>query len=256
MSPGRCFAPEATCGCPRNWSRCPKARCSGRTPSRRPSHDLFQLQDALTHAIVSALHVPLTAHDHRALRQDVPASAAAYELFLRANKLATDSSHWLEVRDLYERAVELDPGYAPAWARLGRVLRVIAKYSVKANAGDRARAERAFERALALNPDLATAHYLYAHLEAETGRATDAMVRLLTRARSRRADPELLAGLVTTCRYCGLLDESIAAYHRVQDVDAGSLRRPGTTGVVDPLSERRTTPVRNRAWRGHRRGSC
>ena len=184
-----------------------------------PVHDLFQLQDALTHAIVSALHVPLTAHDHRALRQDVPASAAAYELFLRANTLASDSSHWLEVRNLYERAVELDPGYAPAWARLGRVLRVIAKYSVKVNAEDRARAERAFERALALNPELATAHYLYAHLEAENGRATDAMVRLLTRARSRRADPELLAGLVTTCRYCGLLDESIAAYHRVQEVD-------------------------------------
>ena len=93
-----------------------------------PIHDLFQLQDALTQAIVAALHVPLTAHDHRALRQDVPASAEAYELFLRGNKMAADSSQWLEVRDLYERAVALDPGYAPAWARLGRTLRVIAKF--------------------------------------------------------------------------------------------------------------------------------
>ncbi len=184
-----------------------------------PVHDLFQLQDALTHAIVSALHVPLSAHDRRALRQDVPGSAQAYELFLRGNTLAADSSHWLEVRALYERAVELDPGYAPAWARLGRVLRVIAKYGGPETREDRARAERAFERALALNPGLATAHYLYAHLEAETGRATDAMVRLLTRARSRSADPELLAGLVLTCRYCGLLDESIAADDQVRRLD-------------------------------------
>ena len=184
-----------------------------------PVHDLFQLQDALTQAIVAALHVPLSAHDRRALKQDVPVSATAYELFLRGNKLAADSSHWLEVRDLYERAIELDPGYAPAWARLGRVLRVIAKYGGRQAGAERARAERAFERALALNPDLPTAHYLYAHLEAETGRASDAMLRLLTRARSRSADPELFAGLVTTCRYCGLLDESIAAYQRVHHLD-------------------------------------
>ena len=184
-----------------------------------PIHDLFQLQDTLAQAIVSALHVPLTAHDHRALRQDVPGSAEAYELFLRGNKMAADSSQWLEVRDLYERAVALDPGYAPAWARLGRTLRVIAKFGGGQSRQEFARAERAFERALALNPDLTTAHYLYAHLEAETGRARDAMVRLLTRARSRRSDPELFAGLVTTCRYCGLLDESLAAYEQVCRLD-------------------------------------
>jgi TolB-like protein len=184
-----------------------------------PVHDLFQLQDALTHAVVSALHVPLSARDHRALRQDVPSSPAAYELFLRANELATQTAHWLEARALLEQAVSLDPGYAPAWARLGRVLRVIGKYGGRAAADQQSRAERAFERALALNPDLPAAHYLYAHLEAETGRALDAMVRLLTRARSRPADSELFAGLVTTCRYCGLLDEAIAAGERVRRLD-------------------------------------
>ena len=186
-----------------------------------PIHDLFQLQDALTQAIVAALHVPLTGHDQRTLRQDVPASAEAYELFLRGNKMAADSSQWPEARDLYERAVALDPGYAPAWARLGRTLRVIAKFgsSGPSRHQEFVRAERAFERALALNPDLATAHYLYAHHEAETGRARDAMVRLLTRARSRQSDPELFAGLVTTCRYGGLLDESIAAYEQVCRLD-------------------------------------
>ena len=184
-----------------------------------PVHDLFQLQDALTHAVVSALHVPLSARDHRALRQDVPSSPVAYELFLRANELATQTAHWFEARALLEQAVSLDPGYAPAWARLGRVLRVIGKYGGRAAADQQAKAERAFERALALNPDLPAAHYLYAHLEAETGRALDAMVRLLTRARSRPSDAELFAGLVTTCRYCGLLDEAIAAGERVRRLD-------------------------------------
>ncbi len=186
-----------------------------------PVDDLFHLQDALTNAIVSALHVSLSARDYRVLRQDVPANPEAYALFLRANQLAADSSRWLDARALYEQAVEKDPGYAPAWARFGRVLRVLAKYGGSEFPGDRVRAERAFERALALNPDLAAAHNLYAHVEAETGRAMDAMARLLTRARSRTS-PDLFAGLVTTCRYCGLLDASLAAYDRVRTLDAAT----------------------------------
>jgi eukaryotic-like serine/threonine-protein kinase len=184
-----------------------------------PVQDLFQLQDALTHAIVSSLHVPLAAREHHARRKDVPISSAAYELYLRGNQLMNDSSRWSDVRKLYEQALELDPGYAPAWARLGRMLRVMAKYSGTAAEGDRLKAERAFERALALNPDLSMAHHFYAHLEVEMGRAVDAMVRLLIRARARGNDPELYAGLVTTCRYCGLLDESVAAFEAAQRLD-------------------------------------
>jgi eukaryotic-like serine/threonine-protein kinase len=184
-----------------------------------PVQDLFQLQDALTHAIVSSLHVPLAAREHHARRKDVPISAAAYEFYLRGNQLMNDSARWADVRKLYEQALELDPGYAPAWARLGRTLRVMAKYSGTAAEGDRHKAERAFERALALNPDLSMAHHFYAHLEVEMGRASEAMVRLLTRARARGNDPELFAGLVTTCRYCGLLDESVAAFEAAQRLD-------------------------------------
>ena len=184
-----------------------------------PVQDLFQLQDALAHAIVSSLHVPLAAREHHARRKDVPISAAAYELYLRGNQLMSDSSRWDDVKKLYEEALELDPGYAPAWARLGRMLRVMAKYSGTAVEGERLKAERAFERALALNPDLSMAHHFYAHLEVEMGRAVDAMVRLLVRARARGNDPELYAGLVTTCRYCGLLDESVAAFEAARRLD-------------------------------------
>jgi TolB-like protein len=177
-----------------------------------PIEDLFQLQDALTNAIVSSLHVPLTDRDHRVLRLDVPANPAAYELYLRANQLVIDPANWSEARSLYDQAVTLDPGYAPAWARLGRVLGLMAKYSGLHAEADSSLAERAFQRALALNPELATAHHFYAYVEAEVGRAPEAMGRLLRRARLRRSDSELYAGLVTTCRYSGLLDWSVAAH--------------------------------------------
>jgi tetratricopeptide (TPR) repeat protein len=79
------------------------------------------------------------------------------------------------------------------------------------------RAEAAFRRALELNPDLTMAHKLYAQLEVDLGRACDAMARLIERAQS--ADPELLAGLVSACRYCGLFDASVAAHARALDLE-------------------------------------
>src|SRR5262245_49448906 len=80
-------------------------------------------------------------------------------------------------------------------------------------------AEESFRRALAINPELSLAHYLYAQLEMETGRSVEAFVRLLDRARERRADPQLFGGLVQACRYVGLLEASRAAHERARRLD-------------------------------------
>lgn len=183
--------------------------------SQVPLGDIFQVQDELTHRIVGSLSLPLSAREHRMLKRDVPSSAKAYEFFLRANQLSHDSKQWDVARDLYLKCLEEDPRYAPAWARLGRIHHVMGKYSGEREGLERA--EAAFRRALEINPDLAVAHKLYAQLEVDLGRAENAMLRLLERARS--ADPELFAGLVSTCRYCGLLDASIAADAQARRLD-------------------------------------
>jgi len=186
--------------------------------------DFFQLQDELTRRIVESLAVPLTVRDRQRLATDVPSSKTAYDHFLRGNQLSVDPKQWSVARELYERCVAEDPRFAPAWARLGRVYHLQTKYIESGGAGSvgtsdgSARAEEAFKKALTLNPDLPIAHKLYAHLEADLGRAHDAMVRLVSRART--ADPELMAGLVTACRYCGLLDASVAAHRRARTLDS------------------------------------
>jgi serine/threonine protein kinase/tetratricopeptide (TPR) repeat protein len=181
--------------------------------------DLFGLQDDLAGRIVASLKLPLTAQERQQLSRDVPATARAYEFYLRANQLANDATSWTLARDLYEQCVEEDPAYAPAWARLGRMYRVIAKFVDVDPAENEAKAEAAVRRALSLNPNLSLAHKVYAHIELDSGRAIEAMVRLLERARTRAADPELFVALVQACRYCGLLDASEAAYHRARRLD-------------------------------------
>lgn len=95
---------------------------------------------------------------------------------------------------------------------------MMAKYLETGKQEELDRAEAAFRRALELNPDLPIAHKLYAQFEVDRGRAHDAMVRLVSRARS--ADPELFAGLVSTCRYCGLLEASLAADAQARRLDS------------------------------------
>jgi serine/threonine protein kinase/Tfp pilus assembly protein PilF len=182
--------------------------------------DLFTIQDSVCSAVVDAFALPMTTRDHEALRQEVPANNEAYELYLRANRLSTSSNQWSAARDLYMRACEADPSYASAWARLGRVLRNLAKYGLAADQeASWKHAEEAFQHAFQVNPDLAIAHNLYTYMEVESGRAADAVVRLLGRLRTRTNDADLFAGLVHACRYAGLLDASLAAYHRATRLD-------------------------------------
>jgi tetratricopeptide (TPR) repeat protein len=149
---------------------------------------------------------------------DAPHNPHAYELYLRANELSRNFGGIIEARDLYQRALELDPAFAPAWAQLGRCHRVIGKF-ITVSADSEAQAENALQRALDLNPRLSIAHKFYAYLEADMGQAQRAIVRLLTQASRRGNDPELFAGLVQACRYCGLYEESIAAHEEARRLD-------------------------------------
>ena len=174
--------------------------------------DIFQLHDTLVHKLVEALSIPLTAREHRLIGRDVPATAKAYEFFLRANEIGKDSAGWDAAVELYSKCVDQDPRYAPAWARLGRIYRLMAKYRSDQSDRHRALAEEALSRALSLNPDLSMAHNTAALMEVERGNGRDAMTRLLRQASQITGDPELYAALCHVCRYCGLLEASVAAH--------------------------------------------
>ena len=179
--------------------------------------DLFKLQDDIARRVVEALSLPL-AGAVASPAPDAPHSARAYELYLRANELARTYEGLPQARDLYQRCLDLDPRFAPAWAHLGRCHRVIGKY-IDSTSDSEERAEEALRRALELNPRLSVAHKFYANLEADIGQAQRALVRLLGEATRHGNDPELFAGLVHACRYCGLYEESIAAHAEARRLD-------------------------------------
>ena len=178
--------------------------------------DLFRIQDDLARRVTEALALPLGRQD--ASPMPTPRDPRAYELYLRGNELARRYHQLPRARDLYQRCLEIDPGFAPAWAQLGRAHRVIGKF-IEASPDSEERSEEALRRAIEINPRLAIAHKLYAQLEADMGKSRQALVRLLGEADRHGNDPELFAGLVHVCRYCGLFDQSIAAHEEARRLD-------------------------------------
>jgi serine/threonine protein kinase/tetratricopeptide (TPR) repeat protein len=180
--------------------------------------DIFQLQDSLVSGVVESLALPLTAGERTQLARDAPADPSAYDLYLRANELSRNRESISAAIELYLKCVAKDRGYAPAWARLGRAQWLADKYAV-GSAEKMAEADSSLRRAIELNPDLPLAHNFYAHVQVEQGRALDAMKQLLHRSRTAGNDPELFAGLTHACRYCGLLDASLAAHRQARRLD-------------------------------------
>ena len=207
--------------------------------------DLFRLQDDITQRVAEALSLPLGGGATPPM-PGAPHNPRAYEFYLRANELARSYDGLPRARDLYLRALELDPYFAPAWAHLGRSHRVIGKY-IEGTSDSELRAQEALGRALELNPRLSVAHKFYANLEADIGEAQRAVVRLLGEANRHGNDPELFAGLVHACRYCGLYDQSIAAHAEARRLDPNvptSIEQTLLmTGDIDRLFNVERTPI-------------
>ena len=196
--------------------------------------NVFDLQDGLVRRIVELLLPRLTERERRTLAHDVPASARAYEFYLRGTHAERQKAfeNMSIARDLYRQCLEEDPDYAPAWARLGRCYRFLEKFGAAAYGGEGGHPEEskgpeltqwAFRRAFALNPDLPIAHNHYTQIEADSGHAQAAMVRLLGQAEKHPNNPELFSGLVQATRFCGLLEESLKAYRRARRLDSNAM---------------------------------
>jgi tetratricopeptide (TPR) repeat protein len=191
----------------------------GATSVRGAMAEIFAFEDELTKGVVGLL-TPLraTSGGSNPAQRDVPATGKAFELFLRGLELARSLGQMPDARDCFARALDEDPAFAPAWAHIGRCHRVIGKYVENYEDNDR-RAEDAFRRALALSPELPTAHRYYTHWESEHGRADAAVARLLRHAKANRNDAQLFAALVHACRYAGLLGASWAAHGEARRLD-------------------------------------
>lgn len=124
--------------------------------------DIFKLQDDIATTVSSALRVALNPMvTKQPLGEPGKANTEAYTSFLKANYYWARGNSGDNARAIeqYQVTIRQQPDYALAWAQLARV------YIWQSVAGEvpaaeaAARARQAAERALAIDPNCATAHY-------------------------------------------------------------------------------------------------
>ncbi len=121
--------------------------------------DVFAIQDEMAENIVTALRVVLTPKEAQAVKAIPVSDVRAYEYYLRGRQLFHqhrkaghhDAIEW------YRRAIEIEPGYALAYAGIADSSSLLYLYR-EATPENLARAEESSRRALELNPNLAEAH--------------------------------------------------------------------------------------------------
>jgi TolB-like protein/Flp pilus assembly protein TadD len=189
--------------------------------------DIFEVETEIAKRIAESLQAELTGREEQALAVKPTANPEAYDAYLRG--LAFDArysssyspDHMREAAAFYERAVQLDPDFALAWARLSRENgRIYFNCDDTTCIARREAAKRALENAQKLEPNspetlLALGYYQYSVLR-DYGPAKATFERVSKMLPGSSEVPYALA-LVT--RRKGQWDESVAYWERALALD-------------------------------------
>jgi len=124
----------------------------------REIEDIFAIQDEIARSVLESLGLALTEREEFRFLKPSTTNIEAYELYLRGRK---HFHKWTRqnvefARQMFERAVKIDPEFAAAWAGLANTYVDLFRWGRKPR--DLEEAQRASEHALKLNPNLAEAH--------------------------------------------------------------------------------------------------
>src|SRR5436309_1866960 len=195
--------------------------------------DIFGVESEVAKAIADALQAKLTGREQQALAVKPTNNSEAYDAYLRGLALearTTSSPDDSErVVGFYERAVQLDPAFAVAWARLSRANAQVYFGGLDRTTARRDAAERALKSAQRLQPNspetlLAQAYYQYWVLrDYELAKATFGRVRELLPGSS-----DVPAALALIARRQGHWDQSVAYWEQTLTLDPRNIQWLGS----------------------------
>ena len=125
----------------------------------REMKDVFEVQDEIARSISSALRIKLTPQEEKAIARRPTENSQAYDYYLRGRQFF----HQFRLkgfdfaRQMFSRAIVLDPNYARAYAGVADCCSMLYTYwdSSEDNLNE---AEAASRKAMELDPELAEAH--------------------------------------------------------------------------------------------------
>jgi TolB-like protein/predicted Ser/Thr protein kinase/Tfp pilus assembly protein PilF len=173
--------------------------------------DIFELQDRVVFELSRSLDVKLGTEDAAAIERDQTRSVEAFEAYSRGvvNLRSAGRDAIDRAIALFERAVELDPEYAAAWAALGGANNLKGTFLSLPDLQHKA-IER-LRRALTLNPALPNAHVWLAASLLSLGQVDEGIAELRTAERLDPANPDVHQSLARAYwMWRGMVAEGLA----------------------------------------------
>jgi adenylate cyclase len=172
---------------------------------------LIVVRDDIVRNVTGSLAVRMTNSEQARLMARPPASLEAYDLVLRGRHLLSRLTRTAtsNARTAFERAVELDPNYAPAYVGLGRADLVAVHLGWTPDpAGTLRRAEARARKAVAIDEFNPAAQVLLGRIHARLGEYDRAVETLRHALELNPSDPETYAGLGDALLWSGEIDEA------------------------------------------------
>jgi adenylate cyclase len=176
--------------------------------------DIFAVQDQITRRISGALALQVTGLELARSATKPPNNLEAYDLVLRGRGLLSSltRSANAQARALFERAIALDPNYAPAYVGLGQVDMRAANQGWTQDPGEALeRAEKLAQKAITLDDLSSNAHALLGDAAVQFGDFDRALGELKRAIDLNGSDAESYDHLVAVLLYRGDTAGAIAA---------------------------------------------
>lgn len=185
----------------------------------RKLSDIFSVESEIAKGIAESLQAKLTGREEQALAASPTNNPEAYDAYLRGLAFEARSNYssdaLFKAIEFYDLAVQIDPNFALAWARLSGVHALLYSNRRDTTAARRDAAKKALETAQKLQPNspetlLFTGYYQYWVLH-DNGSAKATFARV---SKMLPGNSEVLYALGAIARSEGQWDESIIYWER------------------------------------------
>ncbi|UCG51014.1 MAG: protein kinase [Candidatus Latescibacterota bacterium] len=188
-------------------------------PYDRVIEDVFEIQSDIAQRVVEQLGISLLETERPNIEAQPTESLEAYQAYLRGGYYAGRPhftvDNWSQAIRSYQRAAELDPGFALAHAMLSQAHATLYYFWYDRSEDRREKARTAVERAVELAPNAPEVHiaFGYYHLYAE-GNAEHALREFAIAAKDLPENAEVLEARAEALRKQGKWREAVDYYQK------------------------------------------